>query len=496
MTIPDGQAPVAALLGRLTGDAQPVETHISLVFVGVHDAFKLKKAVRYDYLDFSTLAQREHFVRREFALNQPAAPGIYRDVLPVTRAANGGLALGGAGAVVEWVLRMAPLPAADFLDAVAARGAVTPVLLDGMADAVVALHAAAPEAPRDFDSAAMMARVLAGNVVACRAAGLDPPRAEALAARLGAMLAAATPTLRARAAEGRVRRCHGDLHLGNFVLFEGRPTPFDALEFDEALAVTDTGYDIAFLVMDLDLRVGREAANRVLNRYLARTGDASLPGALAFWLGLRAMVRAHVEARRGGDGRTLLAAAEAYCRPAPPRLVAVGGLQGTGKSRLARALAPALGAAPGALLLRSDEIRKRLAGCAPEQRLPPAAYGPGASAAVHEAMFAAARQALAAGHSVVLDAMFLDPAMRAAAAAAAERHPFQGFWLEAPLDVLRARVAARGAAGGDASDADVAVLEASARADPGAIDWQRLDAAGDALGAARAALALPPGSEA
>jgi predicted kinase len=294
-----------------------------------------------------------------------------------------------------------------------------------------------------------------------------------------------------RAAEGRVRRCHGDLHLGNLCLWQGRPTLFDALEFDEALATIDTGYDLAFLLMDLDHRAGRAAANRVMNRVLALSGDAGMPAPLPLWLSLRAMVRAHVEATRGRDGLSYLHAAVEYLRPVPARIVAVGGLQGTGKSRLARALAPGLGAAPGALVLRSDEIRKRRHGVRPEQRLPEAAYAEAESLAVHAELFAAAEAAARAGHSVLADAAFLDPAHRAGIAAAAVRAgvPFCGIWLEAPVDILRARIAARR---GDASDATEAVLARAAAVDPGPITWARLDAAEDPLPAARARITAFP----
>ncbi|MDB5371988.1 MAG: hypothetical protein JWP04_630, partial [Belnapia sp.] len=295
-----------------------------------------------------------------------------------------------------------------------------------------------------------------------------------------------------------VRRCHGDLHLANFCLWQGRITPFDALEFDEALATVDTGYDLAFLLMDLEHRLGRPAANRVLNRYVARSGDAGLVGALPLWLSLRAIIRAHATAigsiggddgSRGNDGLSYLARAEAVLRPAPARLVAIGGLQGTGKSRLARALAPDLGAAPGALVLRSDEIRKRQAGLAPEQRLLPEAYSTAASAAVFAELTATAVATLAAGHAAVADAVFLRPEERAAIAAAGI--PFTGFWLTAPLEVLRGRIAARSAdPRGDASDADAAVLAAAAARDAGPIDWQVLDAAADPVPAACEALRL------
>jgi aminoglycoside phosphotransferase family enzyme/predicted kinase len=496
--IPDAQRPVAELLARLTG-AAPIETHISAVFVGRDDAFKLKKAVTLPFLDFAPLAAREHFCRRELALNAPNAPGIYRDVLPVTRAPDGSLSLCGQGEVVDWVLRMAPVPPGDFLDAVAARGGLDGSLLDAVADATLDLLARAPVVA-GVDSAARMRAVLAGNLEGCLAAGLDPARVAAVGAAMAARLDALAPGLAARAASGCVRRCHGDLHLGNLCLWDGRPVAFDALEFDEAYATTDIGYEVAFLLMDLDVRVSRAAANRVMNRLMARAPDAGMLAALPFWMAQRALVRAKLEPARGRDPLPYLAAAERYMLPAPPRLVAVGGLQGTGKTFVARGLAPGLGAAPGALHLRSDEIRKRRAGIAPEARLPPDAYRPEESAAVHAEMFALARAALAAGRSVVLDAMFLDPAMRAAAEAAAETplgpHPFAGFWLEAPLGLLRARVAGRteagdrAPAGRDASDATVEVLERAAAADPGPITWARLDAAGDAAGQAAAALAL------
>jgi aminoglycoside phosphotransferase family enzyme/predicted kinase len=490
VTIPAAQSEVAALLRRLAG-ADPVETHISAVFVGKATVWKLKKAVALGFLDFSGLAAREHFLRRELALNRPVAPALYRDVVPVTRVPEGRLALDGQGEVVDWVLRMAPVPAGDFLDAVAARGGLDDGLLDAIADAAFALHEALPPLP-EVDAPAALHRVLEGNAAAALAAGLPAPRVEALAAAARGWIARLAPILAARAAAGRVRRCHGDLHLGNLCLLQGRVTPFDALEFDEALATIDTGYDLAFLLMDLDHRVGRPAANRVLNRYVARSDDAALVAALPLWLSLRAMIRAHALAKAQGaaQGLPYLDLAEAMLAPPPARLVAVGGLQGTGKSRLARALAPALGAAPGALVLRSDELRKRRAGLAPEQRLPAAAYTPEASAAVFAELTALAAEVLRRGHAVIADAAFLRPVERAAIEAARGDAPFQGFWLEAPLEVLRARVAARR---GDASDADAAVLEAAAARDPGPIAWQRLDAAADPIPAARIALGFPLG---
>jgi len=489
VSIPAEQAAAAALCAAATGAETPVETHISAVFVGRERVLKLRKAVRLPFLDQTAAARRAALAERELALNAPHAPGLYRGLRRVARAADGALALDGAGEAVETLVEMAPIPPGDFLDAVAARGGLTPPLLDALGDAVAALHDAAPRVPDGHDEVARFARVLDGNLSSALAAGLDGEAARAWHAAAHARLEALAPSLAARADAGFVRRCHGDLHLGNLALWHGRPVPFDALEFDERLATTDTGYDLAFLLMDLELRAGRAAANRVLARYVARTGDAWLCAGLALWLSTRAMVRAHVSAAAGRDGARYLAFAEDALRPVAPRLVAVGGVTGTGKTRLARALAPLFGAAPGALHLRSDEIRKRQHGVSPETRLPPAAYTPEASARVHEELFMMTRTALGAGHSVIADAMFLDPAMREGIAAAAGAARFDGLWLTAPAEVLEARVSARS---GDASDADATVLRRVLAADPGPLSWHVLDASADAEAAARAVLGLPP----
>jgi aminoglycoside phosphotransferase family enzyme/predicted kinase len=488
VTIPPAQAEVAALCARETGAGRPVETHISAVFVGAGRVLKLRKAVRLPFLDQTDPARRAALAERELALNAPHAPGLYRGVRRATRAADGALSLDGEGEAVEALVEMAPIPPDAFLDRVAEAGGLTPALLDALGDAVAALHAAAPRIVLP-DAAAAFRRVLDGNLDSALAAGLDADAARAWHAAACARLERVAPALAARAASGFVRRCHGDLHLGNLALWQGRPVPFDALEFDETLATTDTGYDLAFLLMDLELRAGRAAANRVLARYVARTGDAGLCVGLALWLSTRAMVRAHVAAAGGRDGGGYLAFSRDVLRPAPPRLVAVGGVTGTGKTRLARALAPLIGASPGALHLRSDEIRKRQHGVAPETRLPPSAYTREASARVHDELFMMARTALSAGHSVVADAMFLDPAMRQGIAAAAGEARFDGLWLTAPPAVLEARVSARS---GDASDADAKVLRQVLGADPGPLSWHVLDASGDPLPAARAALGLPP----
>ena len=463
------------MLERLAG-GPPIETHISLVYVGTDTVWKLKKAVKLPFLDFTRVEDRRRFMERELALNAPAAPGLYRDMLPVVRQPDGTLALATTptGAVAEdWVLRMARVPAGDFLDRVAAGGGLTPPLLDALADAVAAYHQALPPVA---DVQPPMRQIVLGNVPSALGAGLPAREVEAWRDAVLAALDGLDPVLVERAAAGFVRRAHGDLHLGNLCLWQGRPVPFDALEFDETLATIDLAYDFAFLLMDLDCRVDRAAANRVLNRYVARTGDVGLVRTLPAFLSIRAMVRAHVEARSGhaDASQPYLQATLDYLRPAPTVVVAVGGLPGTGKSTLARALAPGLGCAPGALILRSDEIRKRQQGAAPEQRLPPSAYSDSASQAVFAALADGVRIAGAGGYCVVADATFIDPAHRQAVedAAQAAGARFVGFWLEAPMAELERRIIARS---GDASDATIAVLHAVARNDPGAGCWHAFE---------------------
>lgn len=457
-----------------------IETALARVFLTPGAVFKQKRAVRFDYVDFTTPAQRFAALARELEFNQATAPDIYRAIRRITRRADGGLEFDGPGEELERVLEMRRF--AD--DAVLSAN---PDALDGaMAEAlgrtIARMHAAAP-----LRSSSGLAYTVPSNAAVLRglAGELGAAAVEALIAATEAEYARQRPLLEARAQAGFSRRCHGDLHLGNILVEQGRPVPFDCIEFNDALSDIDVLYDLGFLLMDLDFRERREAAVRVLSGYLdeaARRFASDLWGGLAalpLVLSVRATVRAHVCAHSGEAelGRRYLAAAQAHLAPTRPVLAAVGGRSGSGKSSVARRIAPALGAAPGAVILRSDEIRKRQAGVAPTEPAPRAAYTPAADAAVFEALFATAETLLKAGRAVVLDATFLRPEARARAEALAQSAgvAFHGLWLEAPAEVLEARVAARQ---GDASDADVAVLRNQLTRDPGAMDWRVLDASG------------------
>ena len=469
------------------GPVEVIETHGAYVFLCGDTALKLKRAVKYDYMDLTTVALRRNLIARELELNQPAAPEIYRDMLPVTRS-DTGLDLNGDGRAVDWVLRMWRFPAENELERVAERGAFDDRLAIAVGEAIADYHAAAPV--RRQPGRNLIADILAelGRVFAEFPGAAGTTQFAEWRISAAARLAADGPFLDSRARNGHVRRVHGDLHLRNLVLIDERPVLYDALEFDETLGTCDVLYDIAFLVMDLCHRDLRRQGCRVLDAWLCTArgtedaGLATLPLFLSIRAAIRAMVLLQTDRARGQSGKSeeavtaYLELACAALQPEAPRLIAIGGYSGSGKSVLARALAPTLGALPGAALLSSDLERK--AGLAAGTRLDPGAYAVDRREDVYRDLFARAATMLAAGHSVVLDATFVDPRLRAAAedVAAGANLPFHGLWLEAPEHVLEARLQSRQ---GDASDADIDVLKSQLVAKRGEIAWLHIDASGD-----------------
>lgn len=470
---------------------ETIETHAARVFLAGAKAYKVKKRVTLPFLDFSTLDQRRRALARELELNQPHAPEIYLGLALINRGPDGALTFGG-GRLVDVALVMNRFDQESLFARIAERGPLAPEVARDLAAMAARTHRAAPRAAAGTSGAGVMRDTVAPLADALRdaAPAAVMPAVAAFAEASLAEVARRAPLLDARGEAGHVRRCHGDLHLGNIVLIDGRAVPFDALEFDERLATIDVLYDLAFLLMDLDVRGDRAAANVVLNAYVAAAptgGEIEGLAALPLFLATRAAVRAVVALERArqrpeGEGQDDLArgirymtAANAYLAPPAPVLIAVGGLSGTGKSTLAQRLAPRVGPAPGALVLRTDVERKRRAGVPETQRLPDVHYAPHVSEAVYGALYEKADQALAAGHGVIFDGVSAKPEERAriAAVAAARGADFSGLWLEAPLAAQIARVEARR---GDASDSDEAVVRAQAARDVGALTWTRIDA--------------------
>ncbi len=473
------------------GEVEVHETPAAKIFVGAARVLKIKKPVDYGFLDFTTLAKREWAIRRELAFNRETAPDVYRTVHAVVRSASGDLVLADGARpqderdVVEWALEMRPFKGPVLAD--------QPDRVDGGLAERLGREAARLHSRASITTArrgrAILDYVLTSNADQLRGLGktLDQDAVERLIVQSRAAFDAVAPLLDRRGEAGLVRRCHGDLHLGNIVVEGDRPILFDCIDFNDALREIDVAYDIAFLLMDLGFHGRRDAANRVLNAWAdeaARSfGDAVFESLalLPLCQSIRAAVRVHVSGHGGATelAQALLDAALGHLAPAQPKLFAVGGFSGSGKSTLARALAPRLGPAPGALVLRSDEIRKRLWGVGPTDRLPPQAYTAEASQTVYADMLRTARMSLSAGWAVVLDAAFLKATERdAAQSLAAELGlTFQGLWLQAPAEVLRRRVRDRR---DDASDADEAVLETQLARDAGEIGWRRVDAEGEA----------------
>ena len=469
-----------------------IETHASVVFLAGTFAYKVKRAVKYPFLDFSTLARRHAACLNELRVNSRTAPQLYLEVVPITLGEGGGFRLGGEGRAAEWVLRMRRFDQAMLYDHMASEGRLALAAMPRLAAVIEAFHGSADRVLSPEQAVPPLADVLSDNEAEFAANADVLPRQGAieLARASRDRLAALSPLLEARARGGYVRHCHGDLHLRNIVEIDGAPVLFDAIEFDDRLAMIDVLYDLAFLLMDLGKRGLGAHANAVLNAYLdAEGGTGNLIGlaALPLFLAMRATIRAKVEMLRArmaariqaeaarDEARAYFALAQEFLAPVAPRLIAVGGLSGSGKSAVARAIAPSLGAFPGAVIVRSDVERKRLFGVAPEERLPARAYAPEVSDQVYAMSRKRAMMALFGGQAAIVDAVHAKPEEREALAALAARLGvrFTGLWLEAPAKVMRDRVATRR---GDVSDATPSVVDEQLGYDIGPQGFTVIDA--------------------
>ena len=471
------------------GGGKRIDTHASMVFLGRDRVLKVKRTCRLPFLDYSTLEKRKQACEEELKVNAGNAPELYRRVVAITREADGTFEIDGSGVAAEWAVEMTRFDDGQALDRVAAVRTVDTTLATAVADAIWQSHDRAPRADGENWLAAIPTIIERNTAKFHTVRGLDTAAVDRLDTASRNAATVVQSQLRQRAAHGFVRRCHGDLHLANIALVDGRPLLFDAIEFDPAIATTDVLYDLAFTLMDLVHFDQGAATNEVFNRYLALAGDEGLDGLglLPLFLSVRAAIRAHVlfiksEQAEGQDAvwqeaRRYFDLAGRLIAPEPARLVAIGGLSGTGKSVLARGLAGSIGSPPGAVIIRSDVVRKRLFGVGETTALPQSAYRPDVSARVYAALSSAAERVLSQGCSAVLDAAYLQEAERTEIArrAADCGVRFTGLFLTADLASRLARIAGRK---GDASDATGEVARKQETIEIGAIDWRIVDASG------------------
>ena len=488
--------PAAAKIGRH-------QTHAAIVFLAGDRVLKVKRAVRYPFLDFSSLDKRKAACEAELSINRKFAPRLYRRLVPITRGADGVLILDGAGEPVEWAVEMARFDEDGTLDRVAERGKLDERLLARLAVAIAAMHERAePVEPGPWIAALEQFIDNATSIFRRHPELFSETAVADLERQLRATLKRLRPLLIERGEQGLIRRGHGDLHLGNIAVVDGEPVAFDALEFDPLIASGDLLYDLAFLLMDL-LEFDRvAAANQVLNGYYAaarRDADCDGIAALPFFMSLRAAIRAMTTASRldvtkdaiARSARRYFDLATKLLAPVKPSLLGIGGLSGTGKTVLARSLAPMLTPPPGALVFRSDVERKALYGIDEHERLPSIAYSEEVTQRVYRIIVDKAVRVARAGHSAIVDAVFARAEERVAieTAAATAGINFQGLFLMADLPIRLQRVGGRA---GDASEAGAEIARKQEEYLTGSIAWGRIDAAGSpaqTLANARAATA-------
>jgi len=474
---------VRALLGSMRKQAtgksvRLVETHISWVLLAGHYAYKIKKAIALGFLDFSSLEARHYYCAEEIRLNRRLAPKIYLNVIAIGGRADTPVL--GAQPALEYAVRMRRFAASKQLDRLAAGNKILPQHIDSLAAVIARFHSGLPAADvnSSFATAAAVHRDALQNFEQLQVLLTEHTALERLASLRRASdseYAACRSLFEQRQLQGYVRECHGDLHLGNIVLIDEQPIPFDGIEFNPALRWIDVMSEVAFTVMDLLHHQRAPLAWRFLNAWLEATGDYSGIRVLRFYLAYRAMVRAKVSAIRAAQSglsqrdiaeawdscRGYLALAAACFVRTQAALIITHGLPGSGKTTFAQIALERM----QAIRLRSDVERKRLFGLSPladsHESIGIDLYSAEITQRTYARLLDLARELLQAGYMVIVDAAFLKPEERAQFHQLAEEIsvPFAIASLQAGRETLRARIIQRHRAANDASEADIAVLE-------------------------------------
>lgn len=471
---------IRALVTALHTHAHPVlrfETHISTVLVAGEFAYKIKKPVRFDFADFSTLEARRFYCHEELRLNRRLAPELYLEVVPITGTAAAPR-MGGRDAPIEFAVKMRAFPQQGLWSERIGHGLLGPAEVDQLARKLAQFHAAAERAaPGQPWGAPALLRQVADDNLALIASLARTPRESAAVARLRAWQAGQqdrlAPLFAMRQQRGFVRECHGDLHCSNILTFKDKVEVFDCIEFSDALRRIDVINELAFTCMDLEFSGCAGLAARLLDGYLEIAGDYEGLAVLRYYQVECALVRwkiallrasqlqGEAAARHERRAAALMDYTLARAAPAAGALIVMHGFAGSGKSTVAAALVALL----GAVRLRSDVERKRMAGISAGERAAAAIgeglYDPAASAATYARLGELAAAVAEAGLPVLVDACFLQRGQRSQFEQLARRLgvPFVLVDVRASPATLRARVAERALRGDDASDAGVMVLE-------------------------------------
>ena len=472
-------------IGELTAAAFPhavrqlriIETHISWIVLTGCYAYKIKKPIRYDFLDAGTLERRRLLCEEELRLNRRFATDLYLDVVALVRE-NGRLKVGGRGPAVEYAVRMRQFDPMQELSNQLDEGVVSSLDMAALATVLAGFHGAAAVAPAESpfgDPACVRAQMLDNTEVLRRHVKAEDEAAAVrrLEAWLQASLVRETPLIDQRKRTGAVRECHGDLHAGNIVRWRGAWVPFDCIEFSPELRFIDVMNDIAFLYMDLAAHRRRDLGHALLSAYLEQTGDYEGLRLCTMFAVYRALVRAKIDALAAASAigasaeplferrRQRIRVAGQLLRDRRPALLITHGVTGSGKSWLSERLVAPL----PALRIRSDLERKRLAGVSPLARtdsgIGEKLYSPDVTGQVYARLRRCAAAALTSGWTVIVDAAFLRAADRHqfGELALERRCPFAILWCHADGETLRARVVGRGQSGSDASEGTLAVLD-------------------------------------
>ncbi len=450
---------------------QLVQTHISYVLLTGDYAYKVKKPINFGFLDFSTLAQRQHFCAEELRLNQRGAAELYLDVLPIT-AAGEQFQLNGAGEAVEYTVKMQQFPQSSLFTELFDRGELTEDLLVQLAHVLARFHAQAATSDyiRSFGSIAKIRAAIDENYEQTEQYIGGPQTQQQFDETrqyTDRLFAEQQSLFASRVAHNWIRECHGDVHLRNIALWHHKILLFDCIEFNEPFRFVDVMFDIAYIIMDLDARSRPDLSNRFLNAYIEQMGDWEGLQVLPLYLSRQSYVRAKVTSFLLSDPSVPDAAKQEatataaryyrlaweYTQPQPGRLLLMAGLSGAGKSTVARYLAKHL----HAIHIRSDAVRKHLAGVTLDARGNADLYTPEMTQKTYDRLLHLGITLAAQGYTVILDAKYDRQPLRQSVIAQAQAHqlPLQILHCTAPLAVMQERLQQRQ---NDVSDATADLL--------------------------------------